>query len=128
MLLQGMPAHYLAFSSYPLKLGDFALVHAGQGFGPCLDPVLWVSMEVVLAIKLVQEREATGRVKEIYEDIKATMRWSFVPETFQMIALDPEHLESYWANYRQAMGPGRLDLKTKKLIAYLVSVMNNCGV
>jgi chitinase len=33
--------------------------------------------EVVLAnIKVVQEREAGGRVKEIYEDIKATMGWS----------------------------------------------------
>ena len=56
------------------------------------------------------------------------MRWSFVLETFQMIAHDPEHLESYWAHYKQVMGPGKLDLKTKKLIAYLVSVMNNCGV
>ena len=61
-------------------------------------------------IKLVPEREASGRVKEIYEDIKATMEWSFVPETFQLIAHNPEHLESYWAHYKQAMGPGRLDL------------------
>ena len=29
--LQGMTAHYLAFSTYPLKPGDFALVHAGAG-------------------------------------------------------------------------------------------------
>ena len=41
-------------------------------------------------IKLVQEQEASGRVKEIYEDIKATMGWSFVPETFQMIATTSE--------------------------------------
>jgi hypothetical protein len=88
-----------------------------------------VYKEAVLAnIKLVREQEASGRVKEIYEDIKVTMGWSFIPETFQMIAHNPEHLESYWAHYRQTMGPGRLDLKTKKLIAYLVSVMNNCGV
>ena len=80
------------------------------------------------SIKLVTENEASGRVKEIYEDIKATMGWSFVPETFQMIAHDQSHLDSYWANYKQTMTPGRLDLKTKKLIASLVSVMNNCGV
>ena len=79
-------------------------------------------------VKLVREGEASGRVKEIYEDIKVTMGWSFVPETFQMIAHNPDHLESYWAHYRQVMEPGRLDLKTKKLIAYLVSVMNNCGI
>ena len=30
-MLQGMTAHYLAFSTYPLKKGDTALVHAGAG-------------------------------------------------------------------------------------------------
>jgi NADPH2:quinone reductase len=30
-LLQGMTAHYLALSTYPLKPGDVALVHAGAG-------------------------------------------------------------------------------------------------
>ena len=80
------------------------------------------------SIKLITENEASGMVKEIYEDIKATMGWSFVPETFQMIAHYPSHLDSYWANYKQTMTAGRLDLKTKKLIAYQVSVMNNCGV
>jgi NADPH:quinone reductase len=30
-MLQGMTAHYLAFSTYPLKKGETALVHAGAG-------------------------------------------------------------------------------------------------
>ena len=30
-LLQGMTAHYLVFSTYPLKKGDACLVHAGAG-------------------------------------------------------------------------------------------------
>src|SRR5438477_9785777 len=30
-MLQGMTAHYLAISTYPLKQGDFALVHAAAG-------------------------------------------------------------------------------------------------
>ena len=30
-LLQGMTAHYLAYSTYPLKKGETALVHAGAG-------------------------------------------------------------------------------------------------
>ncbi len=79
-------------------------------------------------IELVREQDASERVKAIYDDIKATMGWSFVPETFQLIAHNPEHLESYWAHYKLAMGPGKLDLRTKKIIAYVVSVMNNCGV
>jgi NADPH2:quinone reductase len=31
VLLQGMTAHYLAYTTYPLKAGDSALVHAGAG-------------------------------------------------------------------------------------------------
>lgn len=31
VMLQGMTAHYLAFSTYPLKAGETALVHAGAG-------------------------------------------------------------------------------------------------
>ena len=31
VFLQGMTAHHLAFTTYPLKPGDFALVHAGAG-------------------------------------------------------------------------------------------------
>ena len=47
-------------------------------------------------VELVTEQQATGRVKEIYEDIKDTMGWEFVPQTFQLIAHNPDHLESYW--------------------------------
>ena len=79
-------------------------------------------------LELVTEQQATGKVKEIYEDIKSSMGWDMVPQTFQLIAHNPDHLESYWALYKQTMAPGRLDLKTKKLIAYIVSAMNNCGV
>ncbi len=31
VMLQGMTAHYLAYSTYPLKAGETALVHAGAG-------------------------------------------------------------------------------------------------
>ena len=79
-------------------------------------------------VELVTEQEATGRVKEIYEDIKVTMGWEYVPQTFQLVAHNPDHLEAYWEHYRQTMTSGLLDLKTKKIIAYIVSAMNNCGV
>lgn len=79
-------------------------------------------------VELITEQQAVGKVKEIYEDIKATMGWEFVPQTFQLVAHNPEHLEAYWQSYKQVMSPGLLDLKTKKLIAYVVSAMNNCSV
>ena len=79
-------------------------------------------------VELVTEQQATGKVKEIYEEIKVTMGWDFVPQTFQVIAHNPDHLASYWFHYKETMTAGRLDLRTKKLIAYIVSAMNNCGV
>ena len=79
-------------------------------------------------VELITEQQATGRVREIYEDIKVTMGWEFVPQTFQLIAHNPDHLESYWEYYKLTMAPGLLDIKTKKIIAYIVSAMNNCGV
>ena len=79
-------------------------------------------------VELVTEQQATGRVKEIYEDIKATMGWELVPQTFQLVAHNPDHLEAYWKHYKLTMTDGLLDLKTKKIIAYIVSAMNNCGV
>ena len=79
-------------------------------------------------IKLIREDEASDRVKAVYEEIKSSMGWSFVPETFQLIAHNPDHLEAYWRHYRLAMEPGKVDLKTKKIIAFVVSTLNDCGV
>ena len=77
-------------------------------------------------IGLVREADAAGEVKEIYEDIKDTMGWKFVPETFQLMAHNPEHLEAYWTHYKSVMEPGLVDIRTKKLIAFVVSALNNC--
>ena len=77
-------------------------------------------------IKLIREDEASDRVKAVYEDIKSTMDWSFVPETFLLMAHNPDHLEAYWRHYKLAMGPGKVDQKTKKIIAFVVSTLNNC--
>ena len=40
-------------------------------------------------LELVTEQQATGKVKEIYEDIKSSMGWDMVPQTFQLIAHNP---------------------------------------
>ena len=40
-------------------------------------------------VELITEQQATGRVKEIYEDIKTSMGWDMVPQTFQLIAHNP---------------------------------------
>ena len=77
-------------------------------------------------IKLVSERTATGRVQEIYSDIKAFLGTPFVPVNFRAAAHNPAHLEAYWSQYKAIMGSGSVDKRTKEVIAMVVSALNNC--
>jgi hypothetical protein len=77
-------------------------------------------------IKLVSERTAEGRVREIYEEIKAELGTSFVPANFRAAAHNPVHLEAYWQQYKTIMGPGSLDKTIKEILAMVVSALNNC--
>ena len=42
----------------------------------------------------VEEKNATGKVKEIYEDIKATKEIDFVPNFWRALSINPDHLEA----------------------------------
>lgn len=78
-------------------------------------------------ITLISEHAATGRVREIYDDIKAFLGTSFVPVNFKAAAHNVEHLEAYWRQYKVVMGSGRVDKTVKEIVAMVVSTMNNCG-
>jgi alkylhydroperoxidase family enzyme len=77
-------------------------------------------------IKLVPEHTATGRVQEIYHDIKAFLGTPFVPVNFRAAAHNPAHLEAYWQQYKAIMASGSIDQRTKEVIAMVVSALNNC--
>src|SRR5688572_5290890 len=47
-------------------------------------------------VRLVAEHEATGRVREIYDDIKATKQIDFVPNFWRALASHPTLLEMAW--------------------------------
>lgn len=72
-------------------------------------------------IRLVSESEATGRVKEIFEEIRATLQLPFVPQFFRALASRPQQLESVWAQMRGVFGAGLLDLRTQLLAALAVA-------
>jgi alkylhydroperoxidase/carboxymuconolactone decarboxylase family protein YurZ len=74
----------------------------------------------------VDEKEATGKVKEIYDDIKATKDIDFVPNFWKALSINPDHLEAVWQKLKVIMKPGKLDMKTKETIALAVSIVNNC--
>ena len=62
VLLQGMTAHYLAFSTYPLKEGDSCLVHAGAGgTGLLLIQMAKMAGARVFATVSTEEKAAVAR-------------------------------------------------------------------
>lgn len=77
-------------------------------------------------VKLVSERTATGRVREIYDEIKAHLGTPFVPVNFRAAAHNPTHLEAYWQQYKAIMGSGSVDPRTKEIVAMVVSALNTC--
>ena len=70
--------------------------------------------------------KATGKVKAVYEDIMATKEIDFVPNFWQALSNNPDHLEATWQKLKAVMKPGKLDLLTKEMIALAVSITNNC--
>ncbi len=77
-------------------------------------------------IALISEKEATGKVKEVYEQIQEAFGLPFVPNLFKAMAHNPDLLEANWRRVGTIMGRGRLDRKTKEMIAVAVSATNNC--
>ncbi len=76
------------------------------------------------SIKLVPEEEATGKVKEIYEEIKSVLEIDFVPNLYRSMAIKPSYLEANWNKVKAVMiEPGKLDRFTKETIAVAVSAV-----
>jgi AhpD family alkylhydroperoxidase len=77
-------------------------------------------------VPFVEESDATGLVKEIYDDIKATRGLAEVPNFWKAIAHHPEYLRAEWTKLRTILETGTLDRKTKEIIAVAVSATNSC--
>jgi alkylhydroperoxidase/carboxymuconolactone decarboxylase family protein YurZ len=77
-------------------------------------------------VRLISEEEASGKVREVFEDIKATKEIDRVPNIWRALANNPEHLEAAWLKLKAIMRPGKLDLRTKEIIALAVSITNGC--
>ncbi len=76
--------------------------------------------------KPISENEATGKVKEIYEDIKNKRQITEIPNFWKTMANSPETLERTWASLQQVMKKGALDPVVKELIYVAVSITNAC--
>ena len=78
-------------------------------------------------VRLITESEAVGKVKSIFEDIRATLGLDFVPNMYRAMAVMPDLLEANWNKVRTVMqGRGKLDPLTKECIAVAVSAVMGC--
>ncbi len=77
-------------------------------------------------VNLINEKDATGKVKEVFQDISNTRKGAPINNIWKALANDPELLEATWNRLKVVMGPGALDPLVKELIYIAVSVVNGC--
>jgi alkylhydroperoxidase family enzyme len=76
---------------------------------------------------MIEEDEATGLVREVYDEIKKTFGIDFVPHLYRVMALNPAYLEANWNKVKAVMmQTGKLDRLTKEIVAVAVSAVNGC--
>ena len=76
--------------------------------------------------KKISENEATGKVKEIFDEIKEARQITEIPNFWKTMANSPETLERTWRSLQRVMGKGELEPAVKELIYVAVSITNNC--
>jgi len=77
------------------------------------------------SVEMIEEETVTGKVKEIYDDIKESLDIDFVPNMYKTMARNPAYLEASWNKIRALMHEqGKLDDLTKAIIVLTVSTMN----
>ncbi len=89
--------------------------------------------ERIATVPPVAESEATGKVAEVYADIKSVKNIDFVPNFWRTLASNPDLLESVWTQLKSLMHPeasnrtAKLDPITREIIALAVSATNGCS-
>ncbi|MBX9624157.1 MAG: carboxymuconolactone decarboxylase family protein [Gemmataceae bacterium] len=87
----------------------------------------------VATVAPVPDDGATGKVAEVFADIRRTKGLDRVPNLWRVLATNPDHLELVWGRLKALMHPeavGRtpkLDPLTREAIALAVSATNGCG-
>lgn len=79
------------------------------------------------SVRLIDEAEASGKVRVIFEEIKSGLGIDFVPNLYRAMASNPDYLEANWRRVKAIMvASGKLDRMTKEIVAVAVSAVNGC--
>jgi hypothetical protein len=59
----------------------------------------------IATVRPIEEKDVTGKVAAIFNDIKQTKNIDFVPTFWRTIATNPTQLEVVWTNLKMLMHP-----------------------
>ena len=74
----------------------------------------------------IEYAEATGDVRAVFDDIRASRNVADVNNFWKYLGRDPTLLARTWQGVKEAMAPGALDPLTKEMVYLAVSVTNAC--
>jgi hypothetical protein len=77
-------------------------------------------------IRIIQESEATGEARDLYDEIRQYFGMPFVPDIFKLISIRPDFLRVYSEGYKAMFFSGVLPRPIKEMIATVVSSANSC--
>ena len=79
-------------------------------------------------VPLISDQQASGKVADIYADIRATRGTDFINNFWRALACDPDLFESTWNEIKSVMSAsGALDPLVKEMIYIGVSAANGCS-
>lgn len=77
-------------------------------------------------IRIVQESEASGETKELYDEIRAYFGIGVVPDIFKLVSARPDFLRVMSEAYKAMFFRGVIPRQVKEMIATVVSSTNSC--
>jgi uncharacterized peroxidase-related enzyme len=77
-------------------------------------------------VRLIEEADATGRLAELYAEVKVATGLNFVPDMFRLVSTRPELLEVVLRGYDGIFNHGVLPRATRELISAWISRVNQC--
>ena len=77
-------------------------------------------------VPLIDEKDAHGRLAELYDEVKKATGLPFVPDMFRLLSTRPDLLEGVVAGYKGMFITGIMPRQTRELIAAWTSKVNQC--
>ncbi len=81
----------------------------------------------MVRIPIVQESQASGEAKALYDEIRSFFGFAMVPDIMKLVSTRPDFLRVMFEGYKAMFGGGVLPRQVKEMIATTVSKTNSCA-